>query len=90
LGHLGSFPEHNFRFESWENLFLQFSLGGEEWLVLVDGGKRENRSDDSGNFERMEVSRIVLGIWNFREISQDLLGFVAQVFTDLGADIEIW
>jgi hypothetical protein len=30
----------------FKNLFLQLSLGGEEWLVLVDGGKRENRLDD--------------------------------------------
>ncbi len=40
-----------------ENLFLQLSLGGEEWLVLVDGGKKENKLDDSSTFERMEVNR---------------------------------
>jgi hypothetical protein len=27
-------------------------LGGKEWLILVDGGKRENRWDDT--FEIME------------------------------------
>jgi hypothetical protein len=34
--------------------------------------------------------RIVLGAWNLREISQDLLGFIAQLFTDLGAELGIW
>jgi hypothetical protein len=38
-------------------LFLQLSLGGKKWLVLVDGGKKENRLDDCSTFERMEVSR---------------------------------
>jgi hypothetical protein len=38
-------------------LFLQFSLRGQEWLVLVDSGKREKKLDDCGAFERMEVSR---------------------------------
>jgi hypothetical protein len=57
---------------------------------LVDGGKRENRLDDNVNFERMKVNKIVLGAGNFREISQDLSGFVTQVFIDLGADIGIW
>jgi len=33
---------------------------------------------------------IVLGAWNFKEISQDLSGFVAQLFTNLGAKLEIW
>jgi hypothetical protein len=33
---------------------------------------------------------IVLGAWNLREITQDLLGFVAQIFTDLGAELGIW
>ncbi len=51
------FSGHNFRFESSENLFLQLSLGVEKWLVFVDGGKRENKLDDCGTFERMKVSR---------------------------------
>jgi len=37
----------------------------------------------------MELVRIVLGAWNLREISQDLLGFVAQLSTDLGAELRI-
>jgi hypothetical protein len=24
-------------------LFLQLSLGGEKWLVLIDGGEKENK-----------------------------------------------
>ncbi len=27
----------------FENLFLQLSLGGEKWLVLIDGGEKENK-----------------------------------------------
>ncbi len=33
------------------------SLEGEEWLVLIDGGKRENKLDDNSTFERMEVNK---------------------------------
>jgi hypothetical protein len=33
--------------------------------------------DDSSTFERMEVGRVILGVWNLKEISQDLLGFIA-------------
>jgi hypothetical protein len=32
-------------------------LGREELLVLVDGGKRENKLDDCSPFEIMEVSK---------------------------------
>jgi hypothetical protein len=42
-------------------LFLQFFLKRGKWLILVDGGKRENRLDDCGIFERMEVSRDSFG-----------------------------
>jgi hypothetical protein len=38
----------------FEDLFLQLSLGGKEWWVLVDGGKRENRLDHSSTFEIMK------------------------------------
>jgi hypothetical protein len=34
--------------------------------------------------------RIVLGVWNIKEIAQDLLSFVAQLFIDLGAKLGIW
>jgi hypothetical protein len=47
---------HNFRFESWEYLFPQPSGTGEEWLVLVNGGKRESRLDVCSTFERMELN----------------------------------
>ncbi len=39
-----------------KNLLLQLSLGWEEWLVLENGGKRDNRLNDSNNFERMDMS----------------------------------
>jgi hypothetical protein len=42
-------------------LFLRLSFEGEEPLLLVNGGKRENILDDSSTFERMEVGRVVLG-----------------------------
>jgi hypothetical protein len=58
LNHLGfSFSEHNFWLEFWKNLFLQLSLGGKEWLILINGGNKDNRLDDCGTFERMEVSK---------------------------------
>jgi hypothetical protein len=57
----GFLSRHNFRFESWEYLFLQLSLGGVEWLVLIDGGRREKRLDDCSTFEKMEVSRDSVG-----------------------------
>jgi hypothetical protein len=40
-----------------KNFFLQLSLVGEERLILVDGGKRDNILDDISTFERMEVSK---------------------------------
>jgi len=48
-GEFGSFEalfsRHNLWFKSWEHLFPQPSLGGKEWLILVDVGKRGNRLD---------------------------------------------
>jgi hypothetical protein len=32
-------------------------LGGKERLILVDGGKRENRLDDNSTFEIIKVNR---------------------------------
>ncbi len=32
------------------------SLGGEEWLVLIDGGNKDNRLDDCYIFKSMEGS----------------------------------
>jgi len=57
----GFLSRHNFQFESWEYLFLKPSLGREEWLVLVGGGKKENRLDDYSTFERMEMNRDSVG-----------------------------
>jgi len=34
--------------------------------------------------------KVVLGTWNLKEISQDLLGFVAQFFLELGVKLDIW
>jgi hypothetical protein len=56
-----SHSRHNFWFKSWKYLFSQPSLGGEEWLVLVDGGNKESRFDVYSTFERMEVSRDNVG-----------------------------
>jgi hypothetical protein len=50
-------------------LVLQLSLGGKEWLVLVDGEKKDNILDDNSTFERMEMSRCRFGASNFKEIS---------------------
>jgi len=109
------FCRHNFRFESWKYLFLQLSLGGEEWLVLIDGeksgkewfvlidgeksgkewlvlidgGKRENKLDDCNTFEKMEMNRYNLGIWNLKETSQTLLSLVSKHIIGLGAKLEI-
>jgi hypothetical protein len=41
-----------------------------------------------GYFERIEVSRIVLGAKNFRGISQTLSGLVAQLFIGLGVELK--
>jgi hypothetical protein len=38
-------------------LFPQPLLGGEEWLFLVDGTKKESRMDVRNNFEKIEVNR---------------------------------
>jgi hypothetical protein len=46
-------------------LFLQPSLGGEEWLVLIDCGKRENGLDVCSTFEKMEVKRDNVGSLEF-------------------------
>jgi len=53
---VSSSPSKGHQVGVFENLFLQLSLGGEEWLVLADGGEKENKLDDSSTFERMEVS----------------------------------
>jgi hypothetical protein len=42
-------------------LFTQPSLEGKEWLLLVDGRKKESRMDVCSSFERMEGIGIVLG-----------------------------
>ncbi len=51
------------------NLFLQLSLGEKEWLVLIDGGKKENILDDNNTFERMEMSRGRFGVQNLKKNS---------------------
>jgi hypothetical protein len=32
-------------------------LGGKKQLILVNGGKNENKSDDSSTFERIKLNR---------------------------------
>ncbi len=52
------------------------SLGGKELLILIDGGKRENRLDVCSTFERMEMSRDNVGAWNLRKKNfTNLFGF---------------
>jgi hypothetical protein len=46
-----------FNSKSWDYLFWQLSLGREDWLILVDGKKKENRMDVCNNFKRMEMSK---------------------------------
>ncbi len=68
-GEFGSFGAfyfgNNFWFESWEYLFLQPSLGGEEWLVFIDGEKRESGLDVCSTCERMEMNRDSVGSLKF-------------------------
>jgi hypothetical protein len=45
-------------------LVLQLSLEGEKWLVLVDGGKGENRLDDNNTFKRKKMNKGKFGTWN--------------------------
>ncbi len=40
-------------------------MGGKEWLILINGGNRENRLDVCSTFERMEVSRDNVGSLKF-------------------------
>jgi hypothetical protein len=62
-----------FYFRTWfsiwilENLFLQLILGEEEWLIIVDSGKKENRLDDNNTFERMKMSKGRFGVWNLKK-----------------------
>ncbi len=71
-------------------MFPQPSLGGEEWLILIDGGKRENRLDVYGTFERMKVSKDSVGSLKSWETSQTILGLVAQLLINLGAYFKTW
>ncbi len=65
-------------------------MGRDEWLVLVDGGKRESTLDVCSTFERMEMNRDNVKSLNSKEISQTLSGLVAQFLTGLGAKPRIW
>ncbi len=40
-------------------------MGREAWLILVDGGKKDNRLDVYNIFERMEVSKDSVGSLKF-------------------------
>jgi hypothetical protein len=50
-----SFLGHNFQF-NLEYLFQQASWGWKEWLVLVEGKKKEVEWESCNRFEGMEVS----------------------------------
>jgi len=69
LDHLAFYFRTWFSICIFKNLFLQLSLGREEWLVWIDGEKRDNRLDHSCTFERMKMSRGRFGAWNLREFS---------------------
>ncbi len=68
-GGFGSFEfiffENNFQFESWEYFFVQPSLGNEEWLILTNCGKRESGLDVCSTFEKMEMSKDIVGSLKF-------------------------
>jgi hypothetical protein len=87
FGYLSFFSWMWFSIWIFENLFLQLSLVGEEWLIVINGGKRENKWDDSSTFERMEMIRGKFGAWNLQEISLNLLGFVAYLKKKLGVSL---
>jgi hypothetical protein len=55
------FFECDFQFEYLKTYSYNFPCEGKKWLILVDGGKKENRLDDSG------MSKF--GTQNLREIS---------------------
>jgi len=38
-------------------LFLKISFGGKDWLILVDGEKRENKLVHGNTFEIMEMNK---------------------------------
>ncbi len=42
-------------------MFVQLSLGREEWLVLINGGKKDNKLNDCDTLERMEVNKDDVG-----------------------------
>ncbi len=69
------FLGHNFLFESWKYMFPQPSLGRKEWLVLVDGEKRENKLDVCSTFEKWKWIGIMLGAWNLRTKFTNLFKF---------------
>ncbi len=45
-------------------MFLKISLGGKDWLILVDGQKRENKLVDGNTFEIMEMNKSSFEIFN--------------------------
>ncbi len=81
---------HNFQFESWEYLFLQPSLRKEEQLVLINDGKGKVNWMFVVLLKEWKWVKIMLGAWNFRNISQTLLGLVTQLLTSLGVGPRIW
>ncbi len=63
-----------------EKLVPTTSLGGEDWLVLVDGGNRENRLNDSSTFEGMEMSRDSFGSLKSQKKFTRPFGFYNIIF----------
>ncbi len=50
------FLRNNFQFKSWKYLFPQPCWGRKEWLVLINGRKKECRLNICNSFEKMEVN----------------------------------
>ncbi len=49
-----------------------------------------NKLDHGSTFEKMEMSRGRFGAWKLKECLENLSGFVAYFFLDLGAEFENW
>jgi hypothetical protein len=56
-------------------------------IILGNGRKKNSRMMFVVVLKEYKWIGIVLRAWNLREISQTLLGLVAQLFISLGVDI---
>ncbi len=68
----------------------QPSLGREEWLVLIDGGKRDNRFDVYSTSEKMEMNRNNVGSLKSERNFTNPLGFSSTTSYCVNAKLRIW